>query len=62
MLAADRALPVLENKPIEYIVEEPKFTARKDTKQVAIEISKDFTEVESGGVGFLGNHAPQQVA
>jgi hypothetical protein len=56
VLAADEALPILDNEPLEGVVKEPKFPAGKNAKQVSIEISKDITEVERGRIRRLRDH------
>jgi hypothetical protein len=62
MLATDEARPILDYKPFETIMKKSKSPARKDTKKVSIEIPKDSVEVESGGIGCLGDHAPERFA
>ncbi len=46
MLTADETFPIIDNKLLEGKVEEPKFPAGKNTKQVPVEISKDLAEVD----------------
>ncbi|MBZ5617717.1 MAG: hypothetical protein LAQ69_03120, partial [Acidobacteriia bacterium] len=60
MLASDKTRPVLDYKPLEGIVQESEFAARKNAKQVAIEVPKDPTEVQSGQIGDVRwEHVPQ---
>ena len=51
MLAADQTLPVFDYKPLEGIVKESEFAARKNTKQVAVKIPEDLAEVQRGRIG-----------
>ena len=63
MLATDKALPVLDYKPLEDFMKESEFIARKNTKQVAVKIPKDIAEVQSGRIGDLRReHVPQYFA
>ena len=50
MLATDEALPIFDNELLESAVNESKFPAGKNAKQVPIEISKDVAEVERGRI------------
>ena len=51
MLATDQALPILDYKPLEDIMKESEFAARKNAKQVAVKIPEDLAEVQSGRIG-----------
>ena len=60
MLATDQALPVLDYEPLEGFMKESEFVARKNSKQMTIEIPEDPAEVESGRIGgFRREHMPQ---
>jgi hypothetical protein len=60
VLASDKTRPVLDYKPLEGIVQESEFAARKNAKQVAIKVPKDPTEVQSGQIGDVRwEHVPQ---
>jgi hypothetical protein len=60
VLAADQARPVLDYKPLEGIVKESEFAARKNAKQVAVKVPKDLTEVQGGQIGDVRwEHVPQ---
>jgi hypothetical protein len=63
VLAADQARPVLDYKPLEGIVKESEFAARKNAKQVAVKVPKDLTEVQSSQIGDVWReHVPQYFA
>ena len=62
VLTADQTRPVLDYKPLEDIVQESEFAARKNTKEVAVEIPEDLTEVERGRIGDLREHVLQYFA
>jgi hypothetical protein len=62
VLAADQARPILDYKPLEDIVQESDFAAWKNTKQVAVKIPEDLTEVQRGRIGGLRReHVPQHL-
>jgi hypothetical protein len=59
MLAPEKALPILDYKVLKSFMKESEFVARKNTKQVAVEIPEDPTEVESSRVSGFREHVPQ---
>ena len=63
MLTTHEALPVLSYKTLEGVVEEPEFLARKNAKEVAVEIAKNPAQTQTGGsVKVRREHRSQHVA
>jgi hypothetical protein len=56
VLTTNETPPIIDDNLFKDIVKESEFPARKDTKQVPIEISKDLAEVERGRIRRLRDH------
>jgi len=54
MLTTDQAGPILDYKPLENIVKESEFAARKNAKEVAVKIPEDLVGGGEKGYQFSG--------